>query len=325
MSYRGRRVLVTGAGGFIGHHLVRRLASEGARVRAFVHYNSENRWGLLEDLRAAFEVFPGDLADAHRVRDAVRGCEIIFHLGALITIPYSYRARRTFIDANVVGTQNILEAGLDAGVKRVVVTSTSEVYGTAQRVPMDESHPLHPQSPYAATKVAADALAMSYHLSFGLPATLVRPFNVFGPGQSARSVIPAIIVQALGRDAIELGFTESVRDFTYVDDTVDAFVRAGTAKGVDGKIMNVGTGRGRSVAEIVRAVGNIVGRKLRVRVTSERLRPKKSEVTKLVADASLARKLLGWKPRVAFEDGLANTVAWVQEHRDRFKGSVFNF
>lgn len=325
LGYRGKRVLVTGAGGFIGHHLVRRLAREGAKVRAFVHYNSESRWGLLEEVREPHDVFPGDLADPERVREAAGGCDAIFHLGALITIPYSYRARRTFIDANVVGTLNVLEAAKDLGTRRVVVTSTSEVYGTAQFTPMTEAHPIHPQSPYAASKVAADALALSYHLSFGTPVTMLRPFNVYGPGQSSRSVIPAIIVQALEHDDVRLGFTESVRDFTYVDDTVDAFARAGLARGVEGRALNVGTGRGRSVAEIVQAIGKIVGRKLRVRVTKERLRPAASEVTKLVAGAARARKLLGWTPRVRFEIGLLRTVDWVREHIDHYKREVYSF
>lgn len=325
MAYRGRRVLVTGAGGFIGHHLVRRLAGEGAKVRAFVHYNSENRWGLLEEVPEPFEVFPGDLADPMRVREAVEGCEVVFHLGAQIAIPYSYRARRIFIDANVVGTMNVLEAAKDFRCKRVVATSTSEVYGTAQFTPMHEGHPIHPQSPYAASKVASDALALSYHLSFGMPVVTLRPFNVYGPGQSARSVIPAVIVQALDGDEVRLGLTESVRDFTYVDDTVDAFARAGHAAGVEGQTLNVGTGRGRTVGEIVAAVGKIVGRKLRVKTSKERLRPRASEVTKLVSDASRARKLLGWAPKMRFEVGLLRTVDWVREHVDHFKRRIFNF
>lgn len=313
----GRRVLVTGAGGFIGHHLVRRLAADGARVRAMVRYNSADATGLLER-RDGVEVFPGDVADPTRTLQALDGCEVVFHLAALIAIPYSYRTRYSFTTANVLGTQNVLEAALQTKPSRLICTSTSEVYGSAQTTPMSEEHPLAPQSPYAASKVGADALARAYHLSFGLPVTLVRPFNVFGPGQSARSVIPAIIVQALERDAIELGTLDTVRDFTYVDDTVDAFARAEPA----GAVLNVGTGEGHRVGDVVDRVGAILGKKLRVTTAPERLRPDASEVDTLICDATRMRAL-GWVPRVAFDDGLRRTVEWIRANLGRYRREGF--
>ena len=318
-SYHGRRVLVTGAGGFIGHHLVGRLAAGGARVRAMVRYNSADALGLLEPA-GGVEVFPGDVTDPTRTRQALDGCEIVFHLAALIAIPYSYRTRYSFTAANVLGTQHVLEAAMETKPARLICTSTSEVYGSAQSTPMSEDHPLAPQSPYAASKVGADALARSYHLSFGLPVAIVRPFNVFGPGQSARSVIPAVIVQALERDAIELGTLDTIRDFTYVDDTVDAFVRAGD--GAPGAVFNVGTGEGRRIGDVVDRVGAILGKTLTVKTAQERLRPDSSEVDRLICDASRMRAL-GWAPRVPFDDGLRRTIDWIRAHLVRYRREGF--
>lgn len=323
-SYRGARVLVTGAGGFIGHHLVGRLQAEGARVRAFVRYTASSSWGLLEGMDlSGVEVFPGDITDPGRVAEAVAGCEVIFHLAAQIAIPYSYRSRTSFTAVNVGGTQNVLEAALKSEPRRLVCTSTSEVYGSARTRPMSETHPLHPQSPYAAGKAAADFLALSYHLSFDLPVTIVRPFNVFGPGQSARAVIPAVIVQALGSGTLELGDVTTVRDFTYVEDTVDAFVRAGL-RGRPGEVLNVGTGEGRKISEVVAAVARLTGRELTVRRARERMRPAASEVTALVCDASAARRRLAWRPRVSFHEGLERTLGWIRQNLDRYKARRYN-
>lgn len=310
-------ILVTGAGGFIGHHLVRRLAAGGERVRAMVRYNSADATGLLEP-HENVEIFPGDVTDPTRTRQALDGCETVYHLAALIAIPYSYRTRYSFTQANVLGTQNVLEAALQSKPARLVCTSTSEVYGSARTTPMSEEHPLAPQSPYAAGKVGGDALARAYHLSFDLPVVLVRPFNVFGPGQSARSVIPAIIVQALERDTIELGTLDTVRDFTYVEDTVDAFVRAGPA----GAVLNVGTGEGRRIGDVVEAVGRILGKTLRVTTAPERLRPDASEVDRLICDATRMRAL-GWAPRVSFDDGLRRTIDWIRANLGRYRREGF--
>jgi nucleoside-diphosphate-sugar epimerase len=316
---RGTRVLVTGAGGFVGHHLVRRLAAEGARVRAFVHYNSASHWGLLEGaVPRGVEIFPGDVTDPARTAEAVAGCPVVFHLAALIAIPYSYRARASYLETNVRGTQNVLEAALRARTRRLVVTSTSEVYGSARTRPMSEEHPISPQSPYAASKAAADLLALAYHRSFGLPVTLLRPFNVYGPGQSARAVIPAILAQALAGGPLRLGDVSTVRDFTFVEDTVDAFVRA-AERGPAGEVLNVGTGTGLRIGEVVRRTARLLGRPLKVRTERARLRPRASEVTALVCDASRARRALGWRPRVSFDDGLARTLQWVRQNLDRFK------
>jgi nucleoside-diphosphate-sugar epimerase len=327
-SYRGRRVLVTGAGGFIGHHLVRRLVRAGARVRAMVRYNAGADWGLIEmlepDVRAALEVFAGDVTDPTRTAQALADCEIVLHLAALISIPYSYQTRYSFTQVNVLGTQHVLEAALVTRPARLIVTSTSEVYGSAQREPMDEDHPLHPQSPYAASKVAADALALAYQAGFDLPVALVRPFNVFGPGQSARSVIPAMVVQALERDALELGALETVRDFTYVDDTVEAFLRAGLAA-APGRVYNVGTGAAHRIGEALERVGTILGKRLTAATAPERLRPAAGEVTRLVCDATRARRELGWAPAVSFDDGLRRTIDWIRAHAARYKQDRFNY
>lgn len=329
MAQKKGRVLVTGAGGFIGHRLVRRLAEAGAKVRAFVHYNSLGSRGLLERLDAKtlrnVEIFPGDITDPGRVADAVEGCRFVFHLAALISIPYSYRSRRTFLQVNAGGTQNILEAALRHGPERVVTTSTSEVYGTARRVPMDETHPLQPQSPYAASKAAADLLALSYHRTFGLPVCVLRPFNVFGPGQSLRAVIPTILAQALRTDRLRLGAVDPVRDFTYVEDTVEAFLSAGACRGAGGRVLNVGTGKGFSVREIVSRAAVLAGHPLKVETEKSRLRPVGSEVLRLVCDASEMRKLTGWKPEVSFDDGLARTAEYVRSQAGNLRWNEFHF
>jgi dTDP-glucose 4,6-dehydratase len=327
MTWQGRRVLVTGAAGFIGSHLVERLLGEGAKVRAFVHYNSRNHWGHLEDLlphqRQDIEVVSGDLRDPGRVDAAVNGVDVVFHLGALIAIPYSYVAPQDVVLTNVVGTLNVLEAARRHGTSRVVHTSTSEVYGTAQYVPIDERHPLAGQSPYAASKIGADQIALSYQMSFELPIAIARPFNTYGPRQSARAVIPAIIVQALTQKHIMLGATFPTRDLNYVTDTVDGFLRIADADAALGEVINLGTGREVSVGDVASAINKLVGRDIPVVFDANRVRPDASEVERLLADASKARNLVGWEPRHTLEEGLRVTIDWIRQHLDQYKPTVY--
>ncbi len=314
MNWSGRRVMVTGAGGFIGSHLVERLVTISANVRAFVHYNALGSRGWLEQSAVgdAVEIVLGDVTDGDSVDAAVRGCEVVFHLAALIGIPYSYAAPAQYVRTNVLGTLNVLQAARKAGVSRVVHTSTSEVYGTAQYLPMDERHPLVGQSPYAATKIGADQLAVAFHRSFDTPVTIIRPFNTFGPRQSARAVIPTIIVQALGGSIIRLGNVDTARDLTFVADTVSGFVRGAETDGAVGKIINVGSGREVNIRELAGLICMLAGRSCQIETESERVRPAASEVGRLLADNSLARTLLGWAPEHGLEDGLRFTIEWFQ-------------
>jgi NAD dependent epimerase/dehydratase len=328
VDWSSRKVLVTGAGGFIGSHLIERLVHTGAQVRAFVHYNSRNDWGLIEHLavesRKTIAIFPGDLTDASLVRQAVAGCQVVFHLGALIAIPYSYQAPRQFIDTNVVGTLNVLQACLEAQVEKIVHTSTSEAYGSAHYSPMDEKHPLQGQSPYAASKIAADKLAESFYCSFELPVATIRPFNTFGPRQSARAVIPTIISQALTSDTIKLGLLTPVRDLTFVEDTVSAFLKVAESAESIGQVFNTGTGRGVSIGELVTIILKIFPTPKQVLVDSERLRPAKSEVMALICDNTKARQVLGWEPQYTLEQGLQHTVDYVDKNLYRYKTTIFN-
>lgn len=326
-SWSGTPVLVTGAGGFIGSHLSERLVREGARVRAFVRYNSRGDEGQLDhvpaEVRAEIEVVMGDLKDPETVRRALRGREVVFHLGAVVAIPYSYLSPLDFIQTNVLGTAHVLAAALDAGVRRVVHTSTSEVYGTARYVPIDEGHPLQGQSPYAASKIAADALAESFYRAFGLPVVTIRPFNTFGPRQSARAIIPAIIVQALSGEVVRLGALHPSRDFTYVEDIVDGFLRVGEVEGVTGRVFNLGSGRETAVEDLVGIIGQHLGKALSIQVETRRLRPPASEVERLLADASQAHQVLDWWPRTPLEDGLAATIEWLQGHLDLYRPGAY--
>jgi NAD dependent epimerase/dehydratase len=327
-DWSGRRVLVTGAGGFIGSHLAERLAKAGAEVRAFVRYTSRGDHGWLEDVAPdaarSIEVFRGDLANPEAVQGAMNGCEAVFHLGALIPIPYSYRHPREFVTANVEGTLNVLEAARREEPARIVHTSTSEVYGTAQRVPIDEEHPLRPQSPYAASKVAADQLALSYQRSFGTPVVVARPFNTYGPRQSARAVIPTIATQALARDVVELGATSPTRDFLYVEDTAAGIVACSEADGVDGEVVNLGTGSEISIDELAERILRLAGRDVPVSLDEQRLRPADSEVERLVADVAKARRLLDWEPRVDLDEGLRRTIEWLSRSLESYKPSLYN-
>ncbi len=314
--WQGKKVLVTGAGGFIGSHLVESLLAQGALVRAFIRYTSRNEAGFLQNVSGIpeLEILAGDLTDESAVDGAVEGMEIVFHLGALISIPYSYQHPRQVVTSNVIGTLNVLMACRRHGTQRLVHTSTSEVYGTARHVPIDEEHPLQGQSPYSASKIGADKLVESFHCAYDLPAVTVRPFNTYGPRQSARAVIPTIISQALNRETIHLGNLDSKRDFTYVSDTVAGFELAALAEGVEGEVFNLGTGTEVSIGELAEMILQIVDRQVPIELDEQRLRPEKSEVDRLLSDNSYARRRLDWQPQVSLEDGLRKTVDWIAEH-----------
>jgi len=315
-------VLVTGAGGFIGSRLTEALCARGARVRAFVRYNSRADIGLLKLLPAevlrSVEVIMGDLQDEDALEKAASGTALVFHLGALISIPYSYQHPVEVVRANILGTLAVLQACRKAGC-RLIHTSTSEVYGSALRVPIDEQHPLQGQSPYSASKIGADKLVESYYRAFGVPAVTIRPFNTYGPGQSARAVIPTIITQALQAEEIHLGNLDALRDFTYLDDTVAAFIKAAETPGIDGETFNLGSGHEVSIRELSDEIVELTGSRARVVVDEERLRPEKSEVVRLLADNSKARRVLGWAPQVELREGLTRTIAWVRAHMDFYR------
>ncbi len=318
MRLAGRRVLVTGADGFIGSHLVERLVADGADVRAFCIYNSRGSAGWLDEappaVRDSIDIRYGDIRDARFVERATEGIEVVFHLAALIAIPYSYLAAESFIDTNIRGTLNVLEAARQAGVSRVVHTSTSEVYGTPDVLPIRETHPIQAQSPYAATKVAADQLALSYQRSFDVPVVVLRPFNTYGPRQSDRAVLPTLLRQLLaGRSEIRLGRLDTRRDLTFVADTVDGFVRAAESDGIEGRTIQLGTGRAETIGELVDIARRLTGNPARVVEDPARLRPDASEVLVLQSDPSVARELLGWRAQTGLEEGLAMTLDWLRE------------
>ena len=323
--WAGKAVLVTGAGGFIGSHLVDRLLAEGAAVSAFLHYNSRGDVGALgwgSDLSEVDLRF-GDLRDQAPLEAAAAGCAAVLHLGALIAIPYSYLAPRDVVETNVLGTLNVLSAARRAEVGRVVCLSTSVVYGTPEGETITEGDRLNAQSPYAATKIAADQLALSFHSSYGLPVGVLRPFNTYGPRQSARAVIPTILTQGLVGGPLALGSLHPVRDFLYVEDTVTGVLAFAGWEGAPGSLLHIGTGRGVSVEELVRLAGEVLGRELDVKLDERRVRPDWSEVQRLVCDASAARELLGWEPAVALRDGLARTAEWIERNLDRYRPGVY--
>lgn len=325
MTWTGRRVLITGAGGFIGSHLVERLVESGAGVTAFVHYNALGTCGWLDESpsRGAVEIVAGDLCDADSVRRAMRHVETVFHLAALVAIPYSYQAPMAFVRTNVEGTLNLLQAAVEARVSRVIHTSTSEVYGTAQYVPIDERHPLQAQSPYAATKIGADQLAEAFFRSFELPVTIVRPFNTFGPRQSARAIIPAIISQVLANGPVRLGNLRPTRDFNYVSDTVNAFILAAEHDAAIGQTIHVGSGREISIGDLVALIGQLLGRPVSIEHEDRRERPMHSEVERLLADNALARRVLQWAPAIGLEEGLRRTIEWAQRHLKTYRAGEY--
>jgi NAD dependent epimerase/dehydratase len=320
--------LVTGAGGFIGSHLVERLVHEGVRVRAFVHYNARSDWGHLESIagpvRAEVEVVTGDITDPFAVRHATRGVHTVFHLSSLIAIPYSYVAPQSYVQTNVIGALNVLQAARDENVERVVHTSTSECYGTARYVPIDESHPLQGQSPYSASKIGADMLAESYWRSFSVRVATIRPFNTFGPRQSARAVIPTIIAQALSGGPIRLGALTPTRDMNYVDDTVAGFLAVGRAEAAVGEVINIGSGREISIGDLARLIVGLTGSASEIVEDAQRIRPAASEVERLLCANGKAARLLGWAPTVGLEEGLRRTIDWVARNLDRFKVAHYN-
>ena len=335
MKLLGKKVLVTGADGFIGSHLTEHLVASGVDVRAFVYYNSFNSWGWLDETdprtKQSLDVFAGDIRDPHGVRTAMQGCDVVLHLAALIAIPYSYHSPDTYVDTNIKGTLNVVQAARELGVQRVVHTSTSEVYGTARFVPITEAHPLQGQSPYSASKIGADQMALSFHASFETPVAVIRPFNTYGPRQSARAVIPTIITQiAAGQRQIKLGAIHPTRDFNHVQDTVRGFVAVAECDAAIGQVINVGSNYEVSVGDTASLIADLMGREVEFTSDEQRLRPAGSEVERLWADNTLARELAGWAPEFAGLDGLRrglrNTIDWfgAPDNLRRYKAGLYN-
>jgi len=324
MNIKNKNVVITGAGGFIGSHLTEELVRRGANVKAFVHYNSRNYWGLLEllekDVLDEVDVVAGDITDPFFVKTATKDADIVFNLAALIGIPYSYIAPESYVNVNIKGTLNVLQAGLDNGVEKIVHTSTSETYGTADYVPIDEAHPMKGQSPYSASKIGADKMAESYYRSFDLPVATIRPFNTFGPRQSARAIIPTIISQALTKDEVHVGSLSPVRDLTFVKDTVNGFLEIGTSEKSIGEVINIGTGSGVTIGELLQKILRIIGKEnIRVVEDADRVRPDKSEVMELICDNSKAKQLLDWSPQYTLDEGLAETIEWMRRYTNLYK------
>jgi dTDP-glucose 4,6-dehydratase len=328
------KILVTGADGFIGSHLTEELVKKGYRVRAFVFYNSFNSWGWLDhspqDIKENLEIFAGDIRDPHGVKEALKGCDIVMHLAALIAIPYSYHSPDTYIDTNIKGTLNIVQAARELGLQKIIHTSTSEVYGTARFVPITEEHPLQGQSPYSASKIGADNIAMSFYYSFNTPVTIIRPFNTYGPRQSARAIIPTVITQiASGQQKIKLGALHPTRDFNYVKDTVQGFIAAAQSNAI-GEVINLGSNYEISIEETVKLISEVMNIEIDIQTEEQRLRPEKSEVERLWADNTKAKKLLGWKPiysgKEGLKQGITETVKWFA-NRDNcklYKTNIYN-
>jgi len=331
MELKNKKVLITGADGFIGSHLVERLLQEGCNVRAFVNYNSFNSWGWLDtfskDTLGKLDVFPGDVRDPNGVRTAMKGVDVVFHLAALIAIPFSYHSPDSYIDTNIKGTLNIVQAAKDLGIERVLVTSTSEVYGTATYIPIDEKHPRQPQSPYSASKIGADCIAESFYRSFNLPVTVVRPFNTYGPRQSARAIIPTVITQLLnGKTEIQLGDLTPTRDLVYVKDTVNGFVEIAKSDALIGQDCNIATESEISIGELARLLIDIINPSARIVEDAARLRPEKSEVFRLYGSKEKISKHTSWKPQYTFRDGLTETIEWFRsaENLKSYKADIYN-
>jgi len=321
------KVLVTGAEGFIGSHLTELLVEKGFEVKAFVRYNFKNDWGWLEESKYKndIEIYTGDVRDYDSVYDAMKGVDVVFHLAALIGIPYSYISPLAYIKTNTEGTYNILESGRKLNLKRIIITSTSEIYGTAQYVPIDEKHPYNPQSPYAASKAAADHLALSYYRSFGTPITIIRPFNTYGPRQSARAVIPTIISQILaGKKQIKLGNLSPTRDLNYVKDIANGFITVGLHENTIGDVYNLGSGQEISIGDLAQKIIELTGKKVEIIEDAQRIRPEKSEVERLLSNAEKARKVTGWKPKYTLEEGLKETIDWIKDNLHNYKPEIYN-
>jgi len=326
VNWQSKKILVTGAGGFIGSHLTESLVELGAHVRAFIRYNSRNDRGYIDalasdEIKNSLEVHWGDLKDPNAVRKVVRDVDFVFHLGALIAIPYSYVNPMDFVQTNIVGTANLLNACLESGIERFVQTSTSEVYGTLHYAPIDEKHPIEGKSPYAASKIGADQIVLSYYRSFGLSATVIRPFNTYGPRQSLRAIIPTIITQALSSDCIRLGSLHPTRDFNYVADTVKGLLKVVSLEQTIGEIINLGTGRETSILELCEMIRHLVGREMPIVQDHVRVRPAASEVDRLICDNLKARQMLEWQPRTSLEEGLKKTIEWVK-HRPSHRKTI---
>jgi len=329
MNWKNKKVLVTGAEGFIGSHLVERLLRAGAKVKCFALYNFTNSWGWIDTFSkknlGRIEIVSGDIRDYASVYDAMKGVDIVFHLAALIGIPFSYKVQEAYVDTNIKGTLNILQAAKKLKTSKIIHTSTSEVYGTAQSIPIDENHPINPQSPYAATKASADYIALSFHKSFNLPVTVLRPFNTFGPRQSARAVIPTIITQVLSKQSnIRLGNIKTTRDFNYVADTVEAFLKIADTDNTEGDVYNVGSGREASMKELIDIISKVSGKKIKIVQESSRKRPAKSEVMRLVCDYQKINHSSGWQPKVSLEEGINLTYNWLKSNLGKYKPDIYN-
>jgi NAD dependent epimerase/dehydratase len=327
MDWATKKVLITGADGFIGSHLTQRLISRGAQVKAFVMYNSFNTWGWIDTFAPgdieAVDVVCGDIRESDMLKRALKDVDIVFHLAALIAIPYSYASPSSYVKTNIEGTLNLLQTGLDCGVEKIIHTSTSEVYGSAQYTPIDEKHPLQGQSPYSASKIGADMLAESFYKSFDLPVTTVRPFNTYGPRQSARAIIPTLILQMLKGTHVRVGSLHPVRDFTYVIDTAEGFIKAAEADGINGKVINLGTNRGISIGDLTSTLSKIMKKEVTIECEEERVRPAHSEVNKLICDNQTALQLIGWQPTVYLEEGLTKTIGWFKKTKQAYKSDVY--
>lgn len=324
-----KKILVTGADGFIGSHLTEELVKQGHKVKAFAYYNSFNTWGWLdtlpEEILKEIEVFTGDIRDPNGVRESMKGIDEVHHLAALIAIPFSYHSPDSYVDTNIKGTLNVLQAARDLDTKRILVTSTSEVYGTAQYVPIDENHPFQGQSPYSATKIGADRIAESFHKSFEMPITIVRPFNTYGPRQSARAVIPTIITQLLaGKEEIKLGALSPTRDFNYVKDTINGFIEIAKAHNTIGEEINIATQQEISIGQLAQEMIKQINPNAKIICEEERLRPEKSEVNRLLGSNKKIKELTGWSPEYNLEQGLAETIEWIKNNLDKFKTDIYN-
>lgn len=324
-----KKILVTGADGFIGSHLVEALLEKGYEVKAFTYYNSFNTWGWMDTFPQEklnqIEIFSGDIRDPNGVREAMKGTDSVFHLAALIAIPFSYHSPDSYVDTNIKGTLNILQAARQFDMERILITSTSEVYGTAQYVPIDEKHPFQGQSPYSATKIGADRLAESFYRSFQLPVTIVRPFNTYGPRQSARAVIPTIITQLLsGADTIQLGSLSPTRDFNYVKDTVNGFIEIANSGQTIGEEINIATMREISIGDLAQTIISQINPDARIECDEQRLRPSKSEVNRLLGDNAKIKSLTNWKPCYSLEEGIEETICWIKDNMHKYKADIYN-